>query len=346
MKLCFAVTGYQKGRGYGYKMHETKLREALIEAGVEITFNRDEPYDCAVHIQRGRGMTPVPGKRNILFSQVEFDRCMDWDSNNLLATAWVTSSEHGKEVLSHRFPGPIEVCPLGIDPLLFPYYQRKAPAPGEPFIFLWMGNYNGSKGSALVQSAWRIWGEKRPPRKPKNCRLYLKFSGEENGGHKIGDEMVIDDRDLPKEQLAELYRSAHAFVYPSYGDGWSMVLSDAMATGLPSIWTHWSAPVDYADETTGYPITEFRKSPMWSAKDNLDRDPPRAWGMEANPDAIIARMEDILGNYDEALARGKRASERMHSRYTWRQSAQRFIEICERLMSMPLAELEPVAEKR
>jgi hypothetical protein len=41
-------------------------------------------------------------------------------------------------------------------------------------------------------------------------------------------------------------------------------------------------------------------------------------------------MEQIYHSYDHALGRGRRASERMHSQYTWAQAAEKFIKICEK----------------
>ena len=71
--------------------------------------------------------------------------------------------------------------------------------------------------------------------------------------------MVIDQRNISTEELRELYNSAHAFILPTSGEGWGLTLTEAMATGLPCTWTHWSGPVDYADNKTGYPLTKFRR---------------------------------------------------------------------------------------
>ena len=56
----------------------------------------------------------------------------------------------------------------------------------------------------------------------------------------------------------------------------------------------------------------------------------RTWtGCEVNPAALVQRMEEVYRDYPAALERGRRASERMHGKYTWAHTAEKFIAICE-----------------
>jgi len=41
-------------------------------------------------------------------------------------------------------------------------------------------------------------------------------------------------------------------------------------------------------------------------------------------------MQEVYHDYPRALRLGKRASDRMLNNYTWRQAAEKFIEICRR----------------
>ncbi|MBW8003296.1 MAG: glycosyltransferase family 4 protein [Planctomycetes bacterium] len=103
-----------------------------------------------------------------------------------------------------------------------------------------------------------------------------------------------------------------------------MTLSEAMASGLPCIWTHWAGPRDYGDSQVGFPITKFR---MIRLKFDGGFE---SFGVDPDEKQIIQRMEQIYHGYDRALKLGKKASERMHALYTWKQAAARFIEICEK----------------
>lgn len=169
--------------------------------------------------------------------------------------------------------------------------------------------------------------------------------------------IVFDTRTYTREQMRELYHSAHAFLLPSVGEGWGLTLAEALATGAPSIWTHWSGPVDFADESIGFPITNANGRKDWSmaplqmiqaekienpgsalaasalmmGKDHIRLVKAHdSYGAIAHGDALVRRFEQIYHGYDEALRRGKKASERMHSKYTWADCAEEFVEICKR----------------
>ena len=43
--------------------------------------------------------------------------------------------------------------------------------------------------------------------------------------------LTVDFRDLPRSELIDLYHSAHAFIFPSVGEGFGLTLAEAMATG-------------------------------------------------------------------------------------------------------------------
>lgn len=197
------------------------------------------------------------------------------------------ASSHGANVLRRYFEGPVEVIPEGIDPLAFPYVERKAPSPQEPFRFFWHNLAIRAKGIDLVMAAWKAWGQSG--RRPPNCELYVKDDGRADGGKirvpmeqpkrttdffSLPDEVrtalscgyapgaIIDRRNLPAAELTELYHSAHAYVSASYGEGFGFTIAQALAAGLPTIYTALSAPCDYADESTAFPVTDFEMEPV------------------------------------------------------------------------------------
>ncbi len=343
MKLLWVSDAFLNGPSFGYSVHSRKLRDALIAAGVTMTADPMEA-DLAVSVTWPTNFQPVEGLRNLLFTQAEltvhpavpevWERIQAASGADML----VTSCTHSAKVLAQYYPGPIEVCPLGIDPLKFPFHQRKEPSSlrGERFRFLWVNNASDrQKGLPILLSAWTLW--RQVGRMPQNCSLYIKTSGI-SGGEKVDlaeyPNVTLDSRELTSAELLELYHSAHAFLQTSYGEAWGLTVTEAMATGLPCVWTHWSAPLDYADETIGFPITNFGMVPF--ARKQGDES-IAGWGARAQEEAIVERMEEIYHGYAEALERGKRASGRMHGQYTWGHAARRFIEICEKAISMPLS---------
>jgi glycosyltransferase involved in cell wall biosynthesis len=273
--------------------------------------------------------------------------------------------------------GKVERCRLGIDPERFPFYQRKQPRDDEPFRFLWVGAPNPRKGFQLCLASWTMWLRKRtmprnvqlymkssgtdeaqivkfkaavqqkdapagaplgPDGKPQ--KEYVVDFFEEKFCNKEAPELpgiVFDTFDYTPQQMTDLYNSAHAFILPSVGEGWGLTLAEAMATGAPCIWTHWSGPKDFADETTGFPVTKFSMGElqMMQAKKNEDGTSKvyvahKSYGAIAHCDAIMARTTQIYGGYERALLRGKKASERMHAQFKWSDCAEEFVQICKR----------------
>jgi len=345
MKLFWAVDEWKPGNGYGFSVHNQRMKQALIEAGVSITTDPDEPADLAVHIAATHAFIPVPGARNVFFTATEMSEPTTWRKSIAEAEALVLPSESSRQVCSRYFAGPTYVCPLGCDPNQVKYHERHAPEPGETWNILYVGNLGTcqGKGIDILLSAWNRFNY----RLPENATLYIKTSdipspeiqhfipsptGLIPTSSKGRKSVTIDTRKLPFDELIKLYEDAHVFAFPSRGEGWGLVLTDSLASGLPSIWTHSSAMLDYANESIGYPITDFKMSMLFPAEiDEFTNHKPMR-GAEADPETLIGKINEIIGNYPKALRRGRLASERMRSHYTWRQAAEKFIAICEQIL--------------
>jgi len=364
VKLFLRTDDCNVGDAYGYFKLTHLMRDALIAEGVQVTANTGDSFDIALHISGADYWRHVEGKKNVLFTMMETTGLPEyWRGYMEKASMVVVPCEHNKPLYQERFNGPVEVCQLGTSPEEFPYFERKAPNVGEPFRFLWVGGPSARKGQYQAVIAFTRW--LRQGTIPPNAQLYLKSTDFGRTGitkyrvgvdHEAGNhpwavdflpvhglpkntpdrpEIIHDFRNLSTEQLNGLYQSAHAFLLPSIGEGWGLTLTEAMSTGLPCVWTHWSAPVDYADATIGYPLPVkvarfFVSNGQYGADGKWQSwvDWERAGGI-VDPQDIIGAMQEIYDDYPRALELGKAASERMHSRYTWRHAAQRLIKILE-----------------
>jgi glycosyltransferase involved in cell wall biosynthesis len=147
--------------------------------------------------------------------------------------------------------------------------------------------------------------------------------------------MAVDLRRLTTNELADLYRSSHVFLFPSRGEGWGLTLSDALASGLPSIWTHNTAPVDYTGPEFGYPLTRLTFRDFGTVRG------PNGLGLPcfcSEPDEreIIEKLEEIISDYPTAVAKGRKASEHMHMNYSWAKAGERLAEILEGVLAHSL----------
>jgi glycosyltransferase involved in cell wall biosynthesis len=140
----------------------------------------------------------------------------------LVASRYVESTV--REFYPHK---DIARTPYGIDVEYWtPVPTRKQPG---PLRFIYAGNVSVRKGVALLIEAWSKAGL-------RDAELTLV------GSWGLADNKL---RSLPagirwippcsSQALRDRYRESHVFVFPSYSDGFGLVLLEAMACGLPAI---------------------------------------------------------------------------------------------------------------
>lgn len=110
-------------------------------------------------------------------------------------------------------------------------------------------------------------------------------------------------RNLPEQDLAELYRNASLFVLSSDDEGLGIVLLEAMASGVPVVATRCGGPeTAVVDGETGYLV------PV------------------GDPDALAIRMRDVLSNQAQAVCMASAGRRRVESLFSLEAAARKFLE--------------------
>jgi glycosyltransferase involved in cell wall biosynthesis len=315
-----------RGNGYGYTMHQKNLRAGLEGQGVVM----DPDSDLVVHIVTPPTFNPIPGKYNVLYTMYEMAAIPEeWIEPLQMADLVVVPNHHNRHLFARYYKGPIEVVWEGVKPEKFTLVKRTPPKPGEKLRFLWLGASNPRKGYEQVCMAWQEFYGKNPEVRP-NVELYLKTTQPMTETRNLGLKAagaIFDNRDLPIDELIELYHSAHVFLFPSMGEGWGLTLHEAMATGMPVIYTPWSAMRDWVPEKYAYPL-KFTMKNIDTIRQTGDgvgekyHSAPAAW-----PDwhHLARRMYQLYGHYEEAAERGYKAAQVVRE-ITWERSAREFID--------------------
>lgn len=155
----------------------------------------------------------------------------------------VASSFTRRSLVSQGVPAEkIHVNPYGVDLRQFRPASASTQRAGRPLRFLFLGSVSALKGVPLLLDVWR--------------RL-------DAGGHElhvvghVGDRFraLIPERPglkvvgkVPHESLPELVRGYDVLVFPSYGDGFGLVILEALASGLPVITTFATGGPDLIDD--------------------------------------------------------------------------------------------------
>jgi starch synthase len=219
------------------------------------------------------------------------DRELGLATRIVVASAFTRQSLEGRDVRV-----PIAVVPYGFPVDLF------APRPARPagrFTVLSVGTHDLRKGTPYLLEAWRRAAI-------PNAELHLI------GPLKLAKPFV--DRyaglfrhsaHVPKSALGAHYASADLLAFPTLGDGFGLVMQEAMCCGTPVVTTPCGGgPECITDGADGWLI------------------PP------GNIDALVERLRDVAANRDRAFAVGVAARARAE-RWTWRNAGDALVRALE-----------------
>lgn len=347
--------GDQVANAFGYNTHN----KFMIKYSSPF-LNFDNSADIAIDIRPADQFVPVEGKFNILFSMWEWiDVPQAYIDGLNKADLIIVPSRFCKDIFSKVTDKPIEVCWEGVESSSYPFHQRSMPMfnMGEKFRFLWVGAPNPRKGYPIILEMvkaiekmpmaemyikttaphidWEKVEEKikDDPTLLENERFREAYENRKNDKKQISEtkevhgkhgNIIFDARKLSFADLISLYNSAHSFVLPTFGEGWGLTLCEAMATGSPCIATPVTGCKDFFDDQVGFPIDyDIKSSHLRGYEGDFE-------GYIPDTQSCFNQMMAVMNNYEYALKIGKKASNRIHSKFTWKKSGQRLAEIIRR----------------
>jgi len=161
----------------------------------------------------------------------------------------IAASTFTQRTLIENGVHPDRIClnPYGVDLARF----KPGPAPrAGPLRFIFVGSISSRKGVPLLLRAWQ---ELKSP----DAELWLVGPMSESVRQLIPNLRGIRVfGSVPHEQITALLQQCDVFVFPSYFEGFGLVLLEAMACGLPVITTTATAGPDIDPERAASWITE------------------------------------------------------------------------------------------
>jgi len=191
--------------------------------------------------------------------------------------------------------------PYGVDLRRFSFSDRRRS--GRPFRFLFAGLVCARKGIPLLLKAWEALDAKDAELLvigPITPTAAARLPG--NGNIKVLGK-------VPNTELATIMSESEVFVFPSYFEGFALVLLEAKASGLPVITT---------TATAGPDITTPGED---------------GWIIEpGNLDALVEAMRFCLENRDRITEMGANAR-RTAERFSWDAYGDRWMAILTEVMN-------------
>ncbi len=356
------------GNAWGFANHTAETIAAIKLAGCTIVSNASDA-DVVLHTGPPHMCHAYRGKVNVAHTCWESSDIPPNFSGPLAEFDGVSvASSFLVEPFRNALLGlgadvPVVYIPDGVDCQRFGYvdrhgngYKHKVRPPKVPLRFLWLGAPNRRKGGEQAISIWKAFSEhpKFAAKYGSRVELYIKTSvpaGESRGVvHSKAERIIYDDRRVSDDDLVKIYQRAHCFIFPSIGEGFALTMAEAMATGLPVIYTPATAMTDLAPSTHYYPpeLPETEKEQRrygypvssdygYPIRFDWKRD-PWEWdeeGQEKISMMVVAASPDIndlfrkviwvADHYADAVKRGRRGAERMRRFFRWESTGKRLM---------------------
>ena len=122
---------------------------------------------------------------------------------------------------------------------------------------------------------------------------------------------------VQREDYINYLRNGHVFLSCARSEGWNLPLIEAMACGTPSIYSNWSAQLEFA-EGKGHPVKVLNEVHM-----------PNGVGNYIEPDFedLSRVMRDVYTNYWEYKRKALIESEFIRNDFSWENAANKAVQI-------------------
>jgi len=206
----------------------------------------------------------------------------------------IVPSEYCREIFGKFVKKPIEIAPLAVNPLYYIGATYERPE-RDTFTFVTHGTLSGRKGPLeLIDSFKKAFPAQ------KNVRLILKTRNDICGyrEHQLPDiddsRITIVSEDYYPPRMLQFLKDADAYVFPSKGEGFGLPPREAMATGLPTIFSDNTGMKALANSVVNWPIPTK----------SVERAPIGGQWRLCDLDILIDAMRWVYYNQTEARVRG------------------------------------------
>ena len=144
-------------------------------------------------------------------------------------------------------------------------------------------------------------------------------------------ESVPPGNTVKVEVMAQLYRTADCFLFPSKGEGWGLPLIEAISCGTPYLATNYSGQTEYLKYCNQlYSDIKFTRELIQDSFflhfNKFEQGKVVTW---AKPDIkdLATKMNLIVENWKIVKEQALLNAEIIHQRFSWRSSSEKLINV-------------------
>ncbi|TCS93634.1 glycosyltransferase [Hazenella coriacea] len=244
---------------------------------------------------------------------------------------WVYSQYNKDCYVRNGIPAEkIQVIPLGVDETIYHYDIQPYPFEQKgTFRFVFVGGTIKRKGIDLLLQAYL-----HEFSADEDVSLVIKDFGTHSfyqGG--TMDALITAaadnphfphiqyiNQDLSEEELASLYKACDCLVHPYRGEGFGLPIIEAMACGTPTIVPDQGPSQDFCDASTSFLLPAQEETFTQKEVDQFETI-QHPWWLKVHPSELQKMMRFVYEHRSLAKEKGRRASEKIVSTFTWKRSA-------------------------
>jgi glycosyltransferase involved in cell wall biosynthesis len=234
-------------QGFEYTVHDAfeRAREMGVARILHVPSLDNEQFNEIQ--QRETAKWPELATRHNRHMQATFPRRQERRRKEIaladvvVANSTLTARSH---IAAGADPGKVFVVPLAA-PRPLEVDQLPSTPPGRPLRVLWAGPFSIRKGAHYQLEAWRRL-------RPNGCAVLDVYGAIELPRLAEGlPDGIIMHGSVTKDELSKAYREADVLLFPTLSDGFGMVVTEAMAHGLPVITTDQAGAADLVTRDNG-----------------------------------------------------------------------------------------------
>ncbi len=222
----------------------------------------------------------------------------------------------------------VRVVPEGVDGSMYFPISREVSLPTDrPFRFLVVGRWEYRKSTREIISAFiNTFFE------DENVELILNVSNPfatdgltttEQRLEKFGliHSKIKVVNHLSKEDYVDLIRTCDVFVSCARSEGWNLPLIEAMASGIPSIYSNWGAQLQFA-AGKGIPVEIIGEVPAAVENEESWNSTTPGNFAEPNFNDLCDKFRDAYENFIHHKEKALTDSDEIRKEFTWEKAAE------------------------